>query len=104
MIAILAAMLLPALSKARDAAKGASCQNNLKPLGAALMPYIGDSNDFLPLRLQRRGETDIRLLLVSLCRRRRLFAGGLPEQGSGQCFQTLPIVSFRPVPDARQRP
>lgn len=42
-IAILAAMLLPALSKAREKAEAISCINNLKQLGLASTMY---SNDF----------------------------------------------------------
>ena len=34
-IGILAAILLPALSRAREAARRASCQNNLKQMGVA---------------------------------------------------------------------
>lgn len=44
-IAILAAMLLPALNKARDTAKGAACQNNLKQFITANQLYLGDYDD-----------------------------------------------------------
>jgi len=41
-IAILAAMLLPALSKAREKARQAVCMNNLKQIGLAMYMYVQD--------------------------------------------------------------
>ena len=47
-IAILAAMLLPALSAAREKARRATCQTNLKQMGTALTSYVGDYSGYLP--------------------------------------------------------
>ena len=42
-IGILAAILLPALARAREAARRASCQNNLKQMGLVFKMYSGES-------------------------------------------------------------
>ena len=47
-IAVLAGMLLPALNRAKEAARGISCKNNLKSLGTYCIMYIGDSEGSLP--------------------------------------------------------
>jgi prepilin-type N-terminal cleavage/methylation domain-containing protein/prepilin-type processing-associated H-X9-DG protein len=47
-IAILAAMLLPALSKAKEKARGVACVNNNKQIALALMMYAGDHQESLP--------------------------------------------------------
>ena len=46
-IAILAAMLLPALSNAREKARQASCMNNLKQIGLAMVMYAEDYNGWV---------------------------------------------------------
>jgi prepilin-type N-terminal cleavage/methylation domain-containing protein/prepilin-type processing-associated H-X9-DG protein len=48
-IAILAAMLLPALSKARQKARDISCLNQLKQIGTGAIMYAGDYQDQIPL-------------------------------------------------------
>jgi prepilin-type N-terminal cleavage/methylation domain-containing protein len=47
-IAILAAMLLPALSKAKDAAMRISCTNNLKQMGLGFATYNNDFDGYFP--------------------------------------------------------
>lgn len=48
-IAILAAMLLPALTMARESARKIKCTGNLKQIGTALHMYAADYNDWAPI-------------------------------------------------------
>src|ERR1700722_6574325 len=47
-IAILAAILLPVLSKARVTAERAQCMNNMKQLATGMFTFSGDHNDTYP--------------------------------------------------------
>ena len=47
-IAILAAILFPVFSQAREAARKASCQSNLKQIGTAMQMYTQDADETLP--------------------------------------------------------
>ena len=46
-IAILAGILMPALSSSRARAKTSSCTNNMKQIGIAMLQYANDANDVI---------------------------------------------------------
>ena len=52
-IAILAAMLLPALNATRDKARAITCLNQLKQLNYAFSGYLSDNNDMFILGFRR---------------------------------------------------
>jgi prepilin-type N-terminal cleavage/methylation domain-containing protein/prepilin-type processing-associated H-X9-DG protein len=49
-IGILASILLPALSRARESARRASCQSNLKQMGLVFSMYAGENRGYFPSR------------------------------------------------------
>ena len=57
-IAILAAILMPALSQARERARSSGCFNNLKQIGVAQQLYSSDNQDWVVLT-QWRDETGL---------------------------------------------
>ncbi len=50
-IALLIAMLLPALSRAREQAKAVQCASNLRQIGLALVMYAGENDGKYPNRM-----------------------------------------------------
>jgi len=48
-IALLAALLLPAINKTKAAARGTACLNNLRQVGLALQMYVHENNNRLPV-------------------------------------------------------
>ncbi|NCO34930.1 MAG: hypothetical protein AUJ92_00850 [Armatimonadetes bacterium CG2_30_59_28] len=56
-IAILAAILFPVFARAREKARTASCQSNLKQIGLAMMMYVQDFDEVYPALLVRAYHT-----------------------------------------------
>jgi len=54
-IAILAALLLPAFARAKELSRRTACSQNLRQLSLALALYATDNRDVLPLPQQRSG-------------------------------------------------
>jgi prepilin-type N-terminal cleavage/methylation domain-containing protein len=89
-IAILAAMLLPALARAKDQAHTVQCAGNLRQWGLALRMYADDFQDFLP----RRGQGVQTLALIT---RGSDWFNALPVYFSQPAFQDLVATGKKPA-------
>ncbi len=67
-IAILAGMLLPALNKAREAARQSSCLSNIKQVGTGMMMYSDDNGGFFPSGVGSDGKNDVFVRWFSMVR------------------------------------
>jgi prepilin-type N-terminal cleavage/methylation domain-containing protein/prepilin-type processing-associated H-X9-DG protein len=77
-IAILAGMLLPALSKAKASANTTKCKNNLRQMGVASYLYVDDNEDHLPFAWALKHDANInnfQALLVPYIMRDHFKAG-----------------------------
>ena len=57
-IAVLAGLLLPVFSRAKEAARSTACLSNLRQVGIALQVYVQENNNRLPLMRDRTGPAD----------------------------------------------
>ncbi len=57
-IALLIGILLPALGAARNTARGAVCQSNMRNVSTAFYSYAADNNMYIPGRSSLAGPTD----------------------------------------------
>jgi prepilin-type N-terminal cleavage/methylation domain-containing protein len=93
-IAILASLLLPALSRAKEQARIAQCLSNLRQIGVGLLLYVDDNLDRFP---PKRLATTNQVFLTGP------FVGGRDPNFNGKADPSvwLAITTF---PSAQERP
>jgi type II secretory pathway pseudopilin PulG len=94
-IAILAAMLLPALSRAKERAIRLKCMSNVKQISLATHIYAGDSRDRLPVMTQGNWAWDLPwnvadLMTRSGAQRHVMYDPGFPDQDNDQLWNFVP--------------
>ncbi|MFA6567188.1 MAG: type II secretion system protein [Victivallales bacterium] len=57
-ISILAALVFPALGKAKEKAKKSNCLGNLRQLGISVITYAGNNADYLPMSVRIGADPD----------------------------------------------
>lgn len=87
-IGILSALLLPALSSARNYAKRTACLNNLKQINLGIHLYADDHNNALPFVPQRNNPWTDPLVLM------RRYVGLQSEPSSHDTLFACPVDTF----------
>jgi prepilin-type N-terminal cleavage/methylation domain-containing protein/prepilin-type processing-associated H-X9-DG protein len=78
-IALLVALLLPALGKARDTANRVKCASNLHQIGLALKMYANQNQDYYPYSFGRNGNELTNDNTVAVAQRLGLLLGDWPQ-------------------------
>jgi len=92
-IAILAAMLLPALSRAKQTALRTRCLNNVRQAGLATTMYANDSGDLLPYGYVLAGVMPPPDAATGNCLTNFINLLGLKDQTSITAFYSCPAAS-----------
>ena len=93
-IALLSALLLPALAGSKAKSQAIECLNNLRQWGLSYRMYADDNGDFIP----RRGQG---VQVLSQIDRAEDWFNALPPYFKSPTFQRLVVSSNRPVARAR---
>jgi type II secretory pathway pseudopilin PulG len=96
-IAILASLLLPALTGAKRKALQTSCRNNLREISTALFIYISDNREFLP------GPTWEGMFFTYSSLYKTTFSDGTTGDGNGSLLYYLASSLRLPPPSAQVR-
>jgi len=65
-IGILAAMILPALGRAKEGGRSTFCQGNLHQIGVALQMYVGENRNRLPTMYDQSAGTNFQTNLATI--------------------------------------
>ena len=95
-IAILAGLLLPALSRAKEQARIAQCLSNFRQIGVGLILYVDDNNDRFPSPMFL-AETNKPLFWTGP------FVGGQDPNFNGRADQSICQIAAG-FPTAKERP
>ncbi len=107
-IAILAAMLLPALSRAKEKAQRTRCMSNIKQVTLATIMYAGDYKDKLPKMTAGNWAWDMpwnvaNLMVGSGTTRHVMYCPGFPEQDNDELWNFI-TNQFRVIGYAQSFP
>lgn len=91
-IAVLIGILLPALNKARAAARDTACSNNIRQLGMGIMMYVNDSRGFLPYEGADDGDTAVKS--IGLWNNDALWLNAIPPRIGLQTYDQMQLADI----------